>query len=307
MVKPVKFSLLLFFCLYLCSNALANPRYPNTPDGLVLLVADNSNGTFGYGHGYIIGNKVISAAHVLNKNINRLFVSQNGRLKEITSDIIGRPTLHSVYLDPDLNLPGLLPENHSQHALDVLRGVATIPFDIGFINLATSPDTDFILPSTRNLSEYLTYSDASGIIEDSEAIVSFQSSEMFPNQRSSEIREGMRIRVRTNQLPGDIDIGKMPFYSEVQMQRYEGGGDDANLLMFEQRITAPGQSGSPLVTLLPSGKLSVLGMVNSTNAIDVLPGDAQTFFSTQMELVKFLEQAENSGLTPGTCRSLLGK
>jgi hypothetical protein len=65
------------------------------PDGLCLLLDDHG----GSGYGVLIGNRIYTAAHVLEHSITAIYVTQGGSLVSVNPNLVGSHRVHSYWMD----------------------------------------------------------------------------------------------------------------------------------------------------------------------------------------------------------------
>lgn len=297
---------ILFFVSLLILNFTLVKSYARPSvdliDGLALLVFENADGTVqAFGQGFIVDNVLISSAHVVVENPDRVFVTQNGRLIEITDKVEPGIFVDSKYRASDeILLPGIEAGRHPETQIQRLRKLARMPYDLGFLQIKVPLKTSFVLPASGTVEEYMAYRSSAKITDNSEVKISL---EMDFNKSLPEALKSFKIT--KDPLLDGPRAGRIAFHPEVQMQSFQISSDP-NVFVYGKGISSPGDSGSPLVEILPSGKLSILGVTSGAGNLSDNKDSVQTYFATQMKLRNLVNKFHAATAEKKSCSLFLG-
>jgi hypothetical protein len=229
--------LLLAFSVSLSASEL--------PDGLCKLYSRDG----GFGHGFVIGNKLISSAHVTQSADGKIFCSQKGTFVEITKHR-GRVREHPFLLAArEQNFTGLT----FAEVGSVLSQIEA-PFDLSVTDLSETFKSDFILDPSFNIEDS---ANLQGEISDG-GLASITSS----------LQEG-RVQTRTTTM--DIFAVEVRYDENLRKIAFQADGtfDRANLYTEYDLRLVPGESGAPLYLKLADGseRKLVIGVARGNLAL----------------------------------------
>lgn len=234
-----------------------------------------------YGHGFIYRDKVISAAHVLSSSISGVFVTEGGRLRDITHLTSSPPNRHSTYDKIEASHPV---------GKEALVTLALVPFDLGYVSLKQSVKSDFEVVGYESVPEMLKGNRARGVKNQlSLAQIEVERADLKRLVFSSVVPV---IRGATTVL-NDVDAIALSIDFDndgiaFTNQKLEA----ANIFIDTSLPLKPGHSGTPLFARASDGRLLVTGVASTVVSLSAYPKDIegqQNLFATSLNLKDLIE------------------
>lgn len=221
----------MLFTFQLQSLALSS----DIPNGLCLVMA-----VYGRcGHGFLIENQLLSAAHVLDHCDGRILCHQNGQLIDITSRRTNKIVSHPEYLNRDISIEAAGQTSSLARSYDLSVMSLTIE--------GPSLSSDFVLDPSPDIAQSARLQDGLGLA----SVVRLQ------DNGTSE----------TFTAVNDLFAAKVTYLPTIDKLFVEGALETANTYLEHDMPIGPGDSGSPVVLPIKvknKPKFLVVGVVTGT-------------------------------------------
>lgn len=271
------------------------------PNGLALIASKNDNGTSGFAHGVVVDGKLITSAHVFTKTKpTHIYVVQNNKLINIAP--LSSVKVHPRFLSPETNFHNLNHSFHNPNQLELFKLIGALPYDFAFIEVDKSLKSDFILPTSKTFKAHLDFQEELRAKDAIEMVLRFKASH-FTDGEPLDGRELNDEHIVTNPTTLGTLAANILFDSLSQTLKIEPS-HDANIFIYPENLLKQGHSGSPLTLRTRQGKHLILALSSAITTLNLAGGShAQTFFTPQMEISRFIEA--NSKALNGSCSNFL--
>ena len=237
------------------------------PDGLVLIVNEK---TKKFGHGFVVDNRLVSAAHVFEIDPTLAIVVQDGSLMKI---------------DLSENLNRYVNEKYGNHAL-ITKGsgfkesgglsakhhefLISLPFDFGWIDLEQNISSVFQLgndETTLGVDAQTNTAFSDVTIADSASFRSLIASFHNIDELITSIDNKSGLvdsTIAIGELPQDLYLASFSYDSEIKgLLVQTDNRKNINIMLDNNYTTHPGQSGAPLFSISKNGEYIVEGILSS--------------------------------------------